>query len=145
MTGQLRTTLHTRADDLAAWDVDLDAIVRDGGRRVRRRRTALAGGLAGVLVVAGGIAAFAEHTHRTTPQPADDNAKPLTYAVGSVIHSGSTQVDVGVKVESLVAAKRRTRSTADPTARSTCGGTDMPRRWVTSTTRRPASSSPTTA
>lgn len=105
MTGQLRTTLHTRADDLAAWDVDLDAIVRDGGRRVRRRRTALAGGLAGVLVVAGGIAAFAEHTHRTTPQPADDNAKPLTYAVGSVIHSGSTQVDVGVKVESLVAAK----------------------------------------
>ena len=45
--------------------------------------------------------------------------KPLTYAVGSVIHPASAQVDVGEKVESLVAADGRTRvySTTDRTAR----------------------------
>jgi hypothetical protein len=102
MTGQLRTTLQTRTDQLDPWEVDLDAIVRQGDRRVRRRRTAVAGGLAGVLVVAGGLAAFAGHIHRATPQPTDDNAKPLTYAVGSVIHSGDSQIDVGVPIRSMV-------------------------------------------
>jgi hypothetical protein len=105
MTGTLRTTLHHRAEELDAWDVDLDAVIRDGDRRLRRRRAALAGGLAGVLVVAGGVAALAGHGHRTSPPPADQNAQPLAYAVGSVIHTGDGTVDVGVKVESLVAAK----------------------------------------
>jgi hypothetical protein len=102
MTGQLRTTLHIRADQLDAWDADLGAIVDQGERRVRRRRAALAGGMAAVLVVAGGIATLAGGAHRTTPQPADDNAKPLTYAVGSVIHTGDSQIDVGVPIRSMV-------------------------------------------
>jgi len=102
MTGQLRSTLQTHADDLDTWDVDLDSIVRAGDRRMRRRRSVLTGGLAGVLVVAGGIAAFAGHGNRTGPPPADQNAKPLTYAVGSVIHTGDRTIDVGKKVVSLV-------------------------------------------
>jgi hypothetical protein len=102
MTGLLRTTLHTRADHLTAWDVDLDTIVRTGDRRVRRRRTVLAGGVAGVLAVVGGVAALADRHPGTSPQPADGSAKPLTYAVGHVIHSGADIIDVGKKVVSFV-------------------------------------------
>jgi hypothetical protein len=102
MTGQLRSTLEHRAERLDAWDVDLDAVVRHGDRRVRRRRATVAGGLAGALVVAGSLAAFAGHGHRTTPPPADENAKPLTYAVGSVIHTGDSTIDVGVPIRSMV-------------------------------------------
>jgi hypothetical protein len=102
MTGQLRSALENRAAQLEAWDVDLDAVVRQGDRQVRRRRIAVAGGLAGVLVVAGGIAAVAGQGHRNTSLPADQNAQPLAYAVGGVIHSGDDTVDVGKKVVSLV-------------------------------------------
>ncbi len=101
MTGQLRTTLNTRADDLTTWEADLDAIVRDGDRRVRRRRVAVASGLAGVLAVAGGTAALTTRGH-ARPQPAEQDTRPLSYAVGQVIHTGNGQVDVGVKVESMV-------------------------------------------
>ncbi len=102
MTGQLRTTLNARAHDLEAWEADLDAIVRDGARRVRRRRVAIAGGLAGVLAVVGGTAALATRGHTTRPQPAGQDVRPLSYAVGSVIHTGSGTIDVGKKVVSYV-------------------------------------------
>lgn len=102
MTGQLRTTLHRRAEQLDAWQVDLDAVVRAGDRRIRRRRTTLAGGLAGVLAVAGGVTALVARENPTQVQPAGQDAKPLTYAVGSVIHTGTGTVDVGAKVESMV-------------------------------------------
>ncbi|MGC4111753.1 MAG: hypothetical protein QM747_15315 [Nocardioides sp.] len=102
MTGQLRTTFQARADQLEGWDLDLDTIVRQGERRLRRRRVTVAGGLAGVLVVAGALATFAGHLNRTTAPPADQNAKPVTYAVGSVIHDGSRTVDVGMHVDSYV-------------------------------------------
>lgn len=105
MTGQLRTSLHTHADALEAWDVDLDTLLRAGDRRLRRRRASLAGGLAGVLVLAGGIAAFGGRDHRTSPTPAEQDAHPLTYAVGGVIHSGGTTIDVGTTVRSLVVLK----------------------------------------
>lgn len=103
MTGQLRTTLHTRADALGQPDLDLDAIVRDGNRRLRRRRTALAGGAAALALVAAGTA-FGLHDRSTTaePTPASENAKPLIYAVGSVIHTGDGTIDVGTKVVSFV-------------------------------------------
>jgi hypothetical protein len=105
MTGQLQSSLQSRADALDAWDVDLETIVRTGDRRIRRRRTALAGTVAGVLAVVGG-ATLAARGHATHPQPADPDAKPLTYAVGNVIHSGDATVDVGVHVESLVRTTR---------------------------------------
>jgi len=102
MTGQLRTTLHTRADELTPWEPDIEAIVGNGERRVRRRRVAIAGGVAGVLAVVGGVSALATRDHTTRLQPADDHAKPLTYAMGSIIHSGDTAVDVGERVVTLV-------------------------------------------
>jgi hypothetical protein len=103
MTGQLGTTLRSRADHLAPWNADLEAIVRDGERRVRRRRAAVAGGVAGMLAVVGGATAVGVRAHTTQPQPADQDTRPLTYAVGSVIHSGDSQVDVGMPVDSFVA------------------------------------------
>ena len=101
MTGQLRTTLHTRADEIAGWEADLDAIVRTGSRRVRRRRAVIAGGVAVTLAVVG-AAALGIRGHDGAPAPADPDALPVTYAVGSVIHSGDTQVDVGLHVDSFV-------------------------------------------
>jgi hypothetical protein len=103
MTGQLRTTFQDRADQLGMPEIDLDAIVHEGERRVRRRRTALAGAVAALLVAAGGATAIAVGGHDATRVgPADPSAKPLTYAVGSVIHTGDGTIDVGRKVESMV-------------------------------------------
>jgi hypothetical protein len=55
MTGLLHTTLRSRADELDAWDVDVDSIVATGDRVVRRRRIAL--GSAGVAVAAAALTA----------------------------------------------------------------------------------------
>jgi hypothetical protein len=103
MTGRLRTTMQTRADALVPLDLDLDAIVRDGSRRLRRRLTALAGGSAALAMLVAGTA-FGLHDRGSTaePAPADYPGMPFTYAVGSVIHSGTSQVDVGVDVDSMV-------------------------------------------
>ena len=100
MTGQLRSTMQSRADELGDVVLDLDAIVRDGDRRLRRRRVAMATGVAGVLVV--GAAVMTTRAHTTDSQPAGHDAKPVTYAVGSVIHTGDRQVDVKVRVHSMV-------------------------------------------
>lgn len=105
MSGQLRTTLHRRAEQLDTWQADLDAIVRAGDRRIRRRRTVLACGLAAVIAVAGGVTALVNRDHTPQVRPAGQDTKPLTYAVGSVIHTGSGTVDVGRKVESMVQTK----------------------------------------
>lgn len=102
MTGQLRTTLHDRAADLETWEVDLATVVRDGDRRLRRRRTALVGGGAALaLAVALGSLAY---SHRPTGKagPAGQDATPLDYAVGSVIHTGDSTIDVGVPIRSMV-------------------------------------------
>ncbi|MDX6358152.1 MAG: hypothetical protein QOH37_1206, partial [Nocardioidaceae bacterium] len=82
-------------------------IVRDGNRRLRRRRNALAGGVAGTLAVVAGAAALTlgGHSASRAVQPADNPAKPLSYAVGSVIHSDGTTIDVGTKIESMVSVE----------------------------------------
>jgi hypothetical protein len=107
MTGQLKTTLQSRADMLARLDLDLDVIVRDGNRRLRRRRTALAAGGAALALVAAGTASGL-HGRGTTAEPAtaDQNVKPLTYAVGSVIHTGDGTIDVGRRVVSMIQTAR---------------------------------------
>ena len=43
MTGRLKDVMHDRADSLDAPDLDVAAMVRDGDRRVARRRTRTAG------------------------------------------------------------------------------------------------------
>ena len=105
MTGQLRTTLHDHAEDLGPLGLDLDAIVREGDRRTRRRRLSLVGGTATAAVVALAVAVVttgAEHPHPSPAQVTDVGADAFTYAVGSVVHIGASQVDVGHQVGSLV-------------------------------------------
>jgi len=102
MTGQLRTTLHARADELGAGELDLDAIVRGGERRLRRRRVAVAGTVASVLALVGVATALVGRDHSTHPRPTDQDVRSLTYAVGTVIHSGSSLIDVGVQVQAVV-------------------------------------------
>lgn len=103
MTGQLRTTLHDRAECLETWDADLSSIVRDGDRRLRRRRQAVVGGAAALALAVGlGSLAYAGRSTTVEPGPADPGGRPLVYAVGSVIHSGDDTVDVGERVVSLV-------------------------------------------
>lgn len=104
MTGQLKTTMERHADALAAPVLDLDAIMRNGRGR-RRRRTALIGGLAAAaVVVAGGIAlGTGRQGHDTTAdQYAGLGDTSFTYAIGSVLHSGDTTVDLGADIASYV-------------------------------------------
>jgi hypothetical protein len=103
MTGQLRTTLEDRAADLGAWEIDLTSVVRAGDRRLRGRRTAFVGGAAALALAVGlGSLAYARHATSVAPAPADPDAQPLVYAVGSVIHTGDSQIDVGVPIRSMV-------------------------------------------
>ena len=57
MTGVLKQAMDERADRLGGIPVDLDAITREGGRRVRRRRSA-AVGVAGALAVTAIVVPF---------------------------------------------------------------------------------------
>jgi hypothetical protein len=102
MTGQLRTTLQTRANGLDTWEVDVNAIVGDGVRRVHRRRVTLAGGTALALALVAGATTLGLRHHPAAAAPADDTTIPLAYAVGSVIHTGDSQIDVGVPIRSMV-------------------------------------------
>ena len=111
MTGMLQDLLHDRADELGAPHVDLAAITRDGERRVRRRRTALAGGLAAAAVaVAGGVAVLGGGAG-TSPDARRDrvadgtDAAPvaLSWVTGSTLHrAGQSDVDLGVEVRAWV-------------------------------------------
>ena len=56
MTGQLTELMRDRADALDGPVLDFYGLVREGDRRVRRRRVALAGGLAALAVAAGLVA-----------------------------------------------------------------------------------------
>jgi hypothetical protein len=103
MTGQLRSTLHNHADDLGLLDLDLDAIAREGDRRTRRRRVSVIGGVSIAAVAAVGVTLVTGgHPHSSPAQVTDLGAGAFTYAVGSVVHIGASQVDVGHQVGSLV-------------------------------------------
>ena len=106
MTGVLKQTMDERADRLGGVPVDLDAITREGDRRVRRRRL---GGIAAGAVLAVAVTGVAlpqvlgggdARDHRG--DVAVSTAEPLTYAVGSVIHHDGTTTDVGHPVWAFV-------------------------------------------
>ena len=105
MTGLLKHTLETRADELGPLPLDLDAVLREGDRRVRRRRTALIGGGA-ALAVAASATAYAVVARPSAPpatQVADDPASAaLVYAVGTTLHDGARTADLGVHPVSMV-------------------------------------------
>lgn len=109
MTRTLQETFHDQADrrDFAA--PDLDAIVRQGARRVRRRRTAgVAAIAAGVLAVAAlGVTLPRLTRPETTSLPASTpGPKPFTYVVGTELHQGDRTTDLGHRVAVLAQTDR---------------------------------------
>lgn len=101
MTDLLTELMHDKADSLGAPDLDLHVLMRNGERRVTRRRTAILGGLAAAAVVAalvvpGLVGSGNDSLVATAPDGS------LTYAVGSTIHSADGTVDVGRRILQLV-------------------------------------------
>jgi hypothetical protein len=109
MTGLLRDTMNEHADAAGYPQLDLDAIIANGERRVRRRRIAVTGAAAAVAAaviaaVAIGPSAFDLRSDRTPPitqQPGPFAAARPTYAVGSTIHYGADVLDSTYAVRSL--------------------------------------------
>ncbi|KRF36002.1 hypothetical protein [Nocardioides sp. Soil805] len=104
MTGILEDVLHDRADSLAAPDLDVAAMVRDGERRARRGRVGVIAAVAASVAVVGALAVPAvlpdrEPGSTVAVQP---RAEPLVYAVGTSIHDGDTVIDTGVRIRALV-------------------------------------------
>jgi hypothetical protein len=111
MTGLLNDVMHDRADHLDPPLVDLEAITRDGDRRVRRRRTALLGGVAAasVVLVAGSALLGAGRGSAPDADRADvadgTSSAPvaLSWVEGSTLRRvGSPDVDLGVEVRAWV-------------------------------------------
>lgn len=104
MTGMLKDLMHDRADGLDAATLDLTAITREAERRVRRRRIAAgAGGTAALLALAGIVPQLADRDRRAADNDvATSEAALLTWAEGSVIHSGGRTIDVGREVHAFV-------------------------------------------
>lgn len=107
MTEKLKALLHEQASapDFAA--VDLAAITASGDRRVRRRRglTALAGGLAALVVAGGVVVATADGDDG--PDAADAADAPafpaqVTWVVGSILHTPDGEQDLGVDTVAYV-------------------------------------------
>ncbi len=105
MTGLLNDVMHDRADTLGAPDLDLDAIVAVGERRLRRRRVAtglVAAAVAGT-VVAGGLAATSLFGPADEPVPqAPVIERGPAYAIDRTITVGTQSYTVPHRVTSLV-------------------------------------------
>ncbi len=107
MTEKLRELLHHRANEIDFDPVDLDRVVRDGDRRVRRRRGLVgAAGLAAASVA--GAAVFTWIGGGSESNQGPEVASPVVkadspaYARGSVIHQGERTIDLGVPVRAFV-------------------------------------------
>lgn len=107
MTELLRDVLHEHADTTPAPHVDLDGIIGEGERRVRRRR--MTGGLAAasaVALVAG--SGLAVQGMVGTPGPAPTGTpstfgeRQVSWATGDVIHWGTETFAVGRRIASYV-------------------------------------------
>ncbi len=113
MTGLLTDLLHDQAESLSAATFDSERIIRDGNRRVARRRVGVVAAGAAAAVVAGfAIPAVLpgdtggpdKSVIRVSDSPfagAFADHQP-TYAVGSVIHIGGLAFDVGTKIRAFV-------------------------------------------
>ena len=110
MTGLLSDVMHERAEGLERTTIDVAGIVREGDKRVRRRRTAVLGGAAALtLAVAVAVPALVGGGG-----PGDDTtvidpdlaaafvAHAPSYAVGSEVTVDGTTFDVGRTVRAYV-------------------------------------------
>jgi hypothetical protein len=109
MTGLLTDVMHDRADSLDAPTLDVAAMVRDGERRVARRRLRTTGtvGLAAAAaaVVAVGAPALWSGGSTTATEStfaAAFEAHSPAYAVGSTVHVDGRTFDVGRDVHAMV-------------------------------------------
>jgi hypothetical protein len=107
MTGLLNDLMRERADALDGPAFDVDGLVRAGDRRVRRRRVALAGGLAALAVGAGLVAPLAvgggDDRGALDPDLAIAFDAPApAYAVGSLVTVDGQTFDVGRPVRAFV-------------------------------------------
>jgi hypothetical protein len=95
MTDLLKTTLSEQAASAEPPDLDLDAVVAAGDRRIRRRRVVSVVGTALVTlaVLAGGLTA-ARLVSPDDPPVATFAERRPTYAVGSEIHYGADVLSV---------------------------------------------------
>lgn len=109
MTDLLTELMHDKADSLGAPDLDVLAMVREGNRRVRRRRSAVSGaGVAAAVVAAIVVPRMltidpdAARELEPAPAPASAFATPQpAWATGSIVHVGDEQFDVGHRVSTL--------------------------------------------
>ena len=103
----LPTLLHARADRAQFAPIDLDAVVRTGERRVRRRRLATYGG---ALAVAGAVGATALLGGGSGTPRAVDPASPVPGAIAQHaswfldgrLHHDGTATDLGLDVVTYV-------------------------------------------
>jgi hypothetical protein len=127
MTEKLKTLLHDRAETVAFGAPDLDAVIRAGDRRLRRRRGAAAlGGLATVAVVGAllvpRLGGSGDDDGRRV---AHDPGAPaqVSWVLGSVLHDGARTVDLGFQVTSYVRTSAGIVATGpDGTVHSVIGG-----------------------
>jgi hypothetical protein len=113
MTGLLTDVMHDRADRLGPPPVDLEAITRNGDRRVRHRRTALVGGItaaavvvaAGAALLGGGRAPGPDGGRADVADGTDAAPVALSWVEGSTLRRvGGPDVDLGVDVRAWVSA-----------------------------------------
>ena len=108
MTGILKDVMTERAEAVDAPHVDVVAITRAGERRVRRRRTAIVGGVAAATLVVGlvgNVLLPGDGPRGSEGQVAvdgsDGSPQPLSWATGSTVHrAGMTDIDLGIEIRS---------------------------------------------
>ena len=109
MTGNLHTLLHDQADGVDFAAPDVEALVRAGDRRVRRRRVAVAAGVAATAVVAVALASqVLPGARQTAPEPAGPtypvqvrDVQPM-FTIGSLVVEGDRRTRMEHPVDSLV-------------------------------------------
>ena len=105
MTDSLNTLLHSQADGVDFAAPDVEALVRAGDRRVRRRRTAVAAVAAGVAATAVVAVVLASQvlpgSRQTAPEPAGPtypvqvrDEQPM-FTIGSLVVDGDRRVRDG--------------------------------------------------
>ena len=107
MTEKLKTLMQEQAEAVDFVAPDLDAMVRDGDRTLRRRRSVVvAGGVAAAVVLAAGVALLPGRDGAVDRDPAsgsDADPAPLTWVTGSTLHAGDgSTTDLGHDVRAYV-------------------------------------------